>query len=73
VFVVTFLRGLLVMLAAWSLPFIGMGLAAYYVFHGRVSRWALRALVVGIPLAVAIGLALIVSGIVIFLAAILST
>jgi hypothetical protein len=51
--------GLVVFLA----PFVGLGLAAYYIFRGRVSRWALRALVVGIPLAVAFGLALILGGI----------
>jgi len=51
-------------------PFVGLGLAAYYVFRGRVSRWALRALVVGIPFAVALGLALIMGAIALYLIAI---
>ena len=56
-FLLVFSMGMVTCLA----PFVGLGLAAYYVFRGRVSRWALRALVVGIPLlAVALGLALIV-------------
>ena len=64
VFVVTFLLGLSIVLATtWLAPFVGVGLAAYYVFRGRVSRRALRALVVGIPLAVALGLALIIGAI----------
>jgi hypothetical protein len=48
-------------------PFVGVGLAAYYIFRGRVSRWTLRALVVGIPFAVALGLALLMGAIAIFL------
>jgi hypothetical protein len=64
------LPGLLIVFALFVLsiaPFVGLGLAAYYVFRGRVSRWALRALVVGIPLAVALGLALIMGAIAIVL------
>ena len=61
------LLGLLIALVLWIAPFVGLGLAAYYVFRGRVSRRALRALVVGIPLAVALGLALIMGAIVIYL------
>jgi cytochrome bd-type quinol oxidase subunit 1 len=51
-------------------PFVGLGLAAYYVFRGRVSRWALRALVLGIPLAIAVACALIIGGMVIYVNAI---
>ena len=69
-FFVTFLLGLLVVLGAWSLPFIGMGVATYYVLRGRVSRWALRALVVGIPLAAALGIALIIGALVLYVNAI---
>ena len=42
----------------------------YYVFSGRVSRWPLKALVVGIPLAVALGLALVVGAMVLYVNAI---
>ena len=69
-FFVTFLLGLLVVLGAWSLPFIGLGMAAYYVLRGRVSRGALRALVVGVPLAAALGLALIIGAMVLYVNAI---
>ena len=65
--IVSMLLGLLIALVLWIAPFVGLGLAAYYVFRGRVSRRALRALVVGIPLAVALGLALIMGAIVIYL------
>ena len=65
--IVSALLGLLIVLILWIAPFVGLGLAAYYVFRGRVSRRALRALVVGIPLAVALGLALIMGAIVIYL------
>jgi cytochrome bd-type quinol oxidase subunit 1 len=58
--------GLLVVLVVWLTPFVGLGVGAYYVFRGRVSRRALRALVVGIPLAVAFAPALIVAGMVLF-------
>ena len=65
--IVSVLLGLLIVLVLWIAPFVGLGLAAYYVFRGRVSRWTLRALVVGIPLAVALGLALILGAIAIYL------
>jgi purine-cytosine permease-like protein len=65
--IVSVLLGLLIVLVLWIAPFVGLGLAAYYVFRGRVSRRALRALVVGIPLAVALGLALILGAIVLYL------
>ena len=65
--IVSVLLGLLIVLVLWIAPFVGLGLAAYYVFRGRVSRWALRALVVGIPLAVAFGLALIMGAMVLYL------
>jgi hypothetical protein len=42
VLVVTFLLGLSIVLSVtWLAPFVGLGLAAYYVFRGRVSpgRW----------------------------------
>ena len=55
--------GLVVFLA----PFVGLGVGTYYIFRGRVSRWALRALVVGIPLGVAFGLALIMGAMVLYL------
>jgi hypothetical protein len=42
----------------------------YYVIGGRASRWPLRALVVGIPLAVALGLALVVGAMVLYVNAI---
>jgi len=72
VLVVTFLLGLSIVLSVtWLAPFVGLGLAAYYVFRGRVSRWVLRALVVGIPLAVALGLALIMGAMVLYLIAII--
>jgi hypothetical protein len=48
-------------------PVRRVGVVAYYVFRDRVSRWALRALVVGIPFAVALGLALILGTIVLYL------
>ena len=65
--IVSVLLGLLIVLVLWIAPFVGLGLAAYYVFRGRVSRWTLRALVVGIPLAVALGLAMIMGAIVLYL------
>jgi hypothetical protein len=65
--IVSVLLGLLTVLVLWIAPFVGLGLAAYYVFRGRVSRWALRALVVGIPFAVALGLTLILGSIVLYL------
>ena len=61
------LLGLLIVLVLWTAPFVGLGLAAYYVFRGRVPRRTLRALVVGIPLAVALGLAMIMGAIVLYL------
>jgi hypothetical protein len=69
-FFFTFLLRLLLVLGAWSLPFVGIGLAAYYVFRGRVSRWTLRALVVGVPLAVALGVGLLIGAMVLFVDAI---
>ena len=66
VIVISFLLGLLVVLVVWLTPFVGLGVGAYYVFRGRVSRWALRALVVGIPLAVALGLALIFGAMILY-------
>ncbi len=65
--IVAVLLALLTVLVLWIAPFVGLGLDAYYVFRGRVSRWTLRALVVGIPLAVALGLALIMGAIVLYL------
>ena len=65
--IVSLLLALFIWLVLWIAPFVGLGLAAYYVFRGRVSRWTLRALVVGIPLAVALGLALIMGAIVLYL------
>jgi hypothetical protein len=65
--IVSLLLALFIWLVLWIAPFVGLGLAAYYVFRGRVSRWTLRALVVGIPLAVALGLALIRGAIVLYL------
>jgi hypothetical protein len=70
VFYVTFLLGSLLVLVLWLAPFVGLGVGAYYVFRGRVSRWALRALVVGIPLSVAFAFALIVGAMVLFVNAI---
>lgn len=60
VFVVTFLLGVLFVLVAWLTPFVGLGAGVYYLFRGRISRRTLRVLVVGIPLAVAFALGLIV-------------
>ena len=68
--IVSLLLGLYIWLVLWIAPFVGLGLAAYHVFRGRVSRWTLRALVVGIPLAVALGLALILGAMVLYLNAI---
>jgi flagellar biosynthesis protein FliR len=65
--IVSLLLALFIWLVLWIAPFVGLGLAAYYVFRGRVSRWTLKALVVGIPLAVALGLALIMGAIVLCL------
>ena len=65
--IVSLLLALFIWLVLWIAPFVGLGLAAYYVFRGRVSRWTLRALVVGIPLSVALGLALIMGAIVLYL------
>jgi hypothetical protein len=65
--IVSVLQGLWLVLVLWIAPFVGLGLGTYYVFRGRVSRWALRALVVGIPFAVALGLALILGAIVLYL------
>ena len=65
--IVSLLLALFIWLVLWIAPFVGLGLAAYYVFRGRVSRWTLRALVVGIPLSVALGLALIMGAIVLCL------
>ena len=65
--IVSVLLGLLIVFVLSIAPFVGLGLAAYYVFRGRVSRWTLGALVVGIPLAVALGLALIMGAIAIYL------
>jgi hypothetical protein len=70
IFIVTLLLGSLIVLVVWLSPFVGLGLATYYVLRGRVSRWALRALVVGIPLAVAFGLALMVGAMVLYVNAI---
>ena len=70
VFYVTFFLGLSIVLILWLSPFVGLGLAAYYVFRGRVSGWALRALVVGIPLAAAFGIALLIGGMVLYVNAI---
>jgi hypothetical protein len=70
VFYVTFFLGLSIVLILWLSPFVGLGLAAYYVFRGRGSRWALRALVVGIPLAAAFGIALLIGGMVLYVNAI---
>ena len=64
--IVSVLLGLLIVLVLWIAPSVGLGLAAYYDLRGRVSRLALRALVVGIPFAVALGLALILGAIVIY-------
>ena len=65
--IVSVLLGLLIALVLWIAPFVGLGLAAYYVFRGRASRWTLRTLVVRIPLAVALRLALILGAIVLYL------
>jgi hypothetical protein len=35
--IVSVLLGLLMVLVLWIAPFVGLGLAAYYVFRGRVS------------------------------------
>jgi hypothetical protein len=40
--IVSVLLGLSIVLVLWIAPFVGLGLAAYYVFRGRVSRRALR-------------------------------
>ena len=61
VFVVTSLLGVLFVLVAWLTPFVGLGVGVYYLLRGRVSRRSFRALVVGIPLAVAFALVLVVS------------
>jgi purine-cytosine permease-like protein len=65
--IVSALLGILIVLVLWIAPFVGLGLAAYYVFRGRVSRRALRALVLGMPLAVGLGLALMLGAIVLYL------
>ena len=65
--IVSVLLGLLIVFVLSIAPFVELGLAAYHVFRGRVSRWTLRTLVVGIPLAVALRLALILGAIVLYL------
>lgn len=70
IFVVSFLLGLLIVLVVWLSPFVGIGLAVYYVFRGRVSRWGHIALVIGIPLALIFAFALGVGVMVFFVNAI---